>query len=53
MLCARCDKPILPGEEYRSVDHITASGPGATVYVHKERCQAAPQQRYPTRPRGR
>jgi hypothetical protein len=52
MVCARCDQPILPDEEYRRVDHIAPTGPGHTVYVHKERCQAVPHQRYPTRPRG-
>lgn len=50
MFCARCDQPILPGEESRPVDHHAASGPGTTVYVHVRLCQPARQQAYPVRP---
>jgi hypothetical protein len=39
MICDRCVWPILPGEEYEEIPIVSASGPGATVVVHKELCE--------------
>ncbi|MGW0996414.1 hypothetical protein [Streptomyces sp. NPDC002520] len=39
MICARCNEPICPGERYVTIDHISPSGPGATVRIHEDRCQ--------------
>lgn len=38
MICARCDQPILQGEEYEDQDKFSASGAGAAMAVHKDRC---------------
>lgn len=53
MICARCDKPILEGEQYVKVDHHGASGPGTTEYVHAERCVPVPLQTKQLDPFGR
>ena len=53
MICARCDKPIRPGEQYVQVDNPGASGSGATMHIHAERCVPAPQQTNQLGPFGR
>lgn len=50
MICARCDKPILPGEAYDSESIDGASAAGATVIVHREPCRRVDQ---PTVQQGR
>ncbi|WP_415947277.1 hypothetical protein [Streptomyces sp. KLOTTS4A1] len=35
MICRRCDKPILPGEEYSMSAKFSASGGGITQHEHK------------------
>lgn len=47
MICAHCDKPILPGQPYTHHDIEAASGPGATVFIHVEACPRKPQQTAP------
>ena len=39
MICARCDRTILPGEDYETRDLPAASGAGSTVYLHKPLCR--------------
>ncbi|MGW3024846.1 hypothetical protein [Streptomyces sp. NPDC001221] len=53
MICARCDKPIKPGEKYIKEIKDGASLGGAEIYLHKTLCKRAPRQTYPTRRRGR
>lgn len=42
--CGRCGKTIKPGQKYTEHHIDTASGPGATVYRHKELCSRPPTQ---------
>lgn len=51
MICARCDKPIRPGQKYEPVDKFSASGAGSTLYVHAVWCQRTPRQTAPASPR--
>lgn len=44
MICGRCDKPILAGEEYEKRDIPSPSGAGATLYFHKPLCKKTPFQ---------
>lgn len=44
MICGRCDKPILPDEEFTLYDIARPSGPGTTVYRHVELCKRVPIQ---------
>lgn len=38
--CARCDKPILPGEAYEEVEKFSPSAGGAVLHVHtKKSCK--------------
>ncbi|MGW1796966.1 hypothetical protein ACWCQN_13365 [Streptomyces sp. NPDC001984] len=50
MICARCDEPIEDGQKYVRRDIESASGPGATVYLHDwcERIAAAQPSSWPT-----
>lgn len=45
MICARCDQPILPGQKSVPYDIPSPSGPGTTVYLHKELCVQVDAQR--------
>lgn len=36
MTCARCQQPILPGEDYKVIDKFATSGAGPTMHVHRE-----------------
>ena len=50
MICARCDKPIRPGQKSVTRDIEAASGPGAVIRVH-EWCRpdsATEPRRHPT-----
>lgn len=47
MICARCDRPIEGEPE--PVANMSPSGPGSTVYVHKEWCKPVPRQTGPVR----
>lgn len=38
MICARCDRPISPGQEERVPVH-SASGAGATLVLHRGMCR--------------
>lgn len=51
MICARCDKPILPGQPYEAFDRVSASAGGLTIHVHKQLCKRAQQQTAPVIPR--
>jgi hypothetical protein len=53
VICARCDKPIRPGEEYVRVDNPGASGAGSTLYIHAVRGVPVPQQTNQAGPFGR
>lgn len=46
MICACCDMRIRPGEE-RPIDHDSPSGPGITLYVHRDPCTPAQTQTAP------
>jgi hypothetical protein len=35
MICARCDRPILPGEDYEVADKPSGSGCGTTLHLHR------------------
>lgn len=49
MICARCDKPILPGQAY-DTEHIDSpSVGGASVDLHRELCVQPPRQTAPVR----
>jgi hypothetical protein len=43
MICARCDKPIKPGEEYTTEALAGASAAGSDVYLHKRLCKRPPE----------
>lgn len=45
--CARCDKPILPGEKSVPLDKTSASGGGITLHVHAKLCTRPPTQTAP------
>ncbi len=47
MICARCDEPILPDEEYLPVDKTSASGGGLVLHVHAKLCTQPPTQTAP------
>lgn len=47
MICGRCDSLILPGEEYQTVDKISPSAGGVTLYVHAGPCKSAQKQTSP------
>lgn len=36
--CARCQRPIQPGQERETLAKFSASGAGAPLVVHKELC---------------
>lgn len=39
MICARCDMPLREGDDY-TWDYIPAgSGPGITIYRHRQPCK--------------
>jgi hypothetical protein len=42
VICARCHECIKPDEPYESRDIESASGPGATVFLHKHLCKRPP-----------
>lgn len=44
MFCGRCDKPILPGQQYEKRDIASPTSAGTTVYFHKPLCQKTPFQ---------
>jgi hypothetical protein len=44
MFCARCDKPIRPGQPYKPYDIMSPTGPGTTVYLHVKPCTPVPTQ---------
>lgn len=46
MFCARCDKPIQPGEPYERVDKMSPSGAGSTDHVHTVLCARLPVRTY-------
>jgi hypothetical protein len=48
VICARCDKPIRPGEPYGTHDEVRPTGPGLTLYFHKRRCRKVPTQTSPS-----
>lgn len=35
VICARCQQPILPGEDYEALDKFSDSAAGVTLHVHK------------------
>ncbi|MER5461700.1 hypothetical protein ABT010_13620 [Streptomyces sp. NPDC002668] len=35
MICARCQQPILRGQDYESTGKFSTSGAGATILTHK------------------
>jgi len=35
MICARCQQPIRPGEDYETDGKFSSSGAGATIERHK------------------
>ncbi|MFF3326097.1 hypothetical protein [Streptomyces sp. NPDC002889] len=43
MICARCQQPIHPGEEYVELDKFSASGAGANLVVHEADCPRPPR----------
>jgi hypothetical protein len=45
-ICASCDMRLHPGEE-RPLDHNSPTGPGITLYVHREPCKPAQTQTAP------
>jgi hypothetical protein len=47
MICARCDEPIRPGEEYTTEVIAGASAGGADVHMHKRLCARPPEVRRP------
>lgn len=47
VICARCDKPILPGEKAVPVDKFSTSGGGITLHVHADPCVQPPSQTAP------
>ncbi|MFJ6459637.1 hypothetical protein ACIQM0_00925 [Streptomyces sp. NPDC091387] len=51
MICDRCDQLMRPVDA-EPIDIHAATGPGATVYIHKEPCtrSRAHPQSYPDRP---
>jgi hypothetical protein len=52
MICARCDRPIRPDEDYRTAMNFGASGAGADIYLHEPPCERPPEvQRPRTYPR--
>jgi len=53
MICARCDKPIMPGEKYEAVDKFSPSGTGGTLHVHKKPCKQTLTQTAPESERWR
>jgi hypothetical protein len=53
MMCARCDQPILDGEDCETQDIPRPTGPGATVLLHKRLCQKPPTQTDPAGDRRR
>lgn len=53
MICACCDKPILPGQEYKAVEKFSPSAAGGTLHVHKTPCKPPPTQTAPESERWR
>lgn len=49
-ICARCDKPIQPGEKYIASFVPSATGPSNTIVLHEELCERPPTQTAPARP---
>lgn len=47
MICARCDKPIRPGEPYDPVDKFSPSAGGMVLHVHRRLCKRPPTQAAP------
>jgi hypothetical protein len=53
-MCARCDKPIGPGQAWERHDVVRPSGPGGgTVYLHKKLCERVEVEQPLRYPRGR
>lgn len=52
MICARCDKPIRPGEKTVPIDKDSNSGGGITIHVHDYLCRRPPTQTSPVSRRG-
>lgn len=50
IICARCDKPILPEEGKEPIDKMSPSGAGLTLHVHKVLCPRPRLQTTPVRP---
>lgn len=44
MICGRCDRPILKGQQYEKRDIPSPSLGGTTVYFHKKICKKTPFQ---------
>lgn len=49
IICARCDKPILPDEGYEPIAKMSPSGAGITLHVHKVLCPRPRLQSAPVR----
>lgn len=48
MICARCDEPLREGDDYDEQSIDGASGPGITIYRHRQPCRpAVPRQTAP------
>lgn len=38
MICVRCDELIAPGDPYLTLDKLSPSAGGATLFQHKQQC---------------
>jgi hypothetical protein len=46
-MCARCNKLIVAGEDFESIDKLSPSGAGVTLHVHAVLCKRPPTQTSP------